>query len=259
MGLQGFERRHRCHHPASRTTVGRRPTRRTELTDVPPPPRVAATAARSAANDLEMGSPTVGKAPGNAAARCFATALHDLHCVPLSRRTWGLRGPSSGAESTTQAVNSLSLLTFGAVFPDAVRLLPPGVGTPDCLSWGCRRSPLRRARPRSPLPDAPLRVHPSGRRLPTPTMFRPRGFSPPRRFAPPRPCRDVAPDCRPWGSPRFRPLRGVIPATPFRPPEPCSPDAAPVRNEFRPVGCGQAAPPCRHAVTASPAPLPPRR
>lgn len=213
MGLQGFERRHRCHHPASRTTVGRRPTRRTELTDVPPPPRVAATAARSAANDLEMGSPTVGKAPGNAAARCFATALHDLHCVPLSRRTWGLRGPSSGAESTTQAVNSLSLLTFGAVFPDAVRLLPPGVGTPDCLSWGCRRSPLRRARPRSPLPDAPLRVHPSGRRLPTPTMFRPRGFSPPRRFSPRAGLRACCIPLPVLGFAAFRKTRHQRPAT----------------------------------------------
>lgn len=32
-----------------------------------------------------------------------------------------------------------------------------------------------------------------------------RGFSPPRRLAPPRPCRSVSPCCRSWGSPCFRP------------------------------------------------------
>lgn len=93
-----------------------------------------------------MGSPTMGKAPGDVAAHRVATALRDLRCVPLSRRTRGLRGPSPGADLTTQVMRSNSLLTFGAVFPDAVRLMPPDVGTPSCLSWGCRRSPLRRSR-----------------------------------------------------------------------------------------------------------------
>ena len=93
-----------------------------------------------------MGSPTMGKAPGDVAAHRVAAALLDLRCGPLSRCTRGLRGPSPGADLTTQVAGSNSLLTFGAVFPDAVRLMPPDVGTPGCLSWGCRRSPLRRSR-----------------------------------------------------------------------------------------------------------------
>jgi len=139
------------------------------------------------------------------------------------------------------------------------RFLPPDVGTPGSLSWGCRRSPLRRTQSRSPLPVRPFRDLPSSRRLPTSTVFRPRGFSPPRRITPPRPCRDVAPDCRPWGSPRFRPLRGVVPATPFCPAELSSPDAAPQLDESSALGCGHTPSPCCHADLATPATLPPRR
>jgi hypothetical protein len=156
LGLQGLERRHRCLRPASRATVGLPCARRTERTAIFPPPRVTTTARRSAATDLEVGPPTVGKAPGDVVARCFATALHALRCVPLSRRTRGLRGPSSGAELSTQIESPISLLPFGAVFPDAIRLLPPDVGTPGCLSWGCRRSPLRRARVVESTPGRPL-------------------------------------------------------------------------------------------------------
>lgn len=181
-----------------------------------------------------MGSPTMGKAPEDVAAHRVAAALRDLRCVPLSRRTRGLRGPSLGADLTTQAARSNSLVTFGAVFPDAVRLMPLDVGTPSCLSWGCRRSPLRRSRCAKSTPgEDPCGTSPSGRRLPTPTVFRPCGFSPLRRLAPPLPCRDVAPGCRPWGSSRFRPLRGVIPATPICPSEPCSPDTASALDESR--------------------------
>jgi len=42
-------------------------------------------------------------------------------------------------------------------------------------------------------------------------LFRPRGFSPPRRFTPSRPCWFVAPSYRPWGSPRFVQLRNYTP------------------------------------------------
>jgi hypothetical protein len=61
----------------------------------------------------------------------------------------------------------------------------------------------------APLPfDRPC-VHsrrprpPSGRRCHPSTVFRPRGLSPPRRFAPHRGCGFVAPRCRLWGSTRF--------------------------------------------------------
>jgi hypothetical protein len=42
-------------------------------------------------------------------------------------------------------------------------------------------------------------------------MFRPRSFSLPRRFTPPRPCRCIATGCRPWGSPRFARVRNRAP------------------------------------------------
>jgi len=69
-------------------------------------------------------------------------------------------------------------------------------------SFAHRRVPLHRHGFRSPLPRglaAPLRqrgCHPL-------RMFRPRGFSPPRRLPPPVVRGFVAPRCRSWGSSRF--------------------------------------------------------
>jgi hypothetical protein len=47
--------------------------------------------------------------------------------------------------------------------------------------------------------------------MPFPSARRPRGFSPPRRFVPPRPRDPIAGRCRSWGSPRFLPSRNGIP------------------------------------------------
>jgi hypothetical protein len=56
--------------------------------------------------------------------------------------------------------------------------------------------------------------------------FRPRGFSPPRRFAPPEARGLVASRCRPWGSPGFR--RRAWPARVASPPVPCPPELSPL-------------------------------
>jgi hypothetical protein len=58
--------------------------------------------------------------------------------------------------------------------------------------------------PESTPGDDPRGSSPSGRSCHGPSMFRPRGFPPPRRFAPPMPRACVATRSRPWGSPRFR-------------------------------------------------------
>jgi len=58
----------------------------------------------------------------------------------------------------------------------------------------------------SALPRAP-----SGWESRFPSAFRPRGFAPPRRFVPPRPCGPIAGRCRSWGSSRFLPSRNGIP------------------------------------------------
>jgi len=97
-----------------------------------------------------------------------------------------LQGPRARGDRTSADVQSIALLTFHAVFPDAFRSKLPDALTSDFLSWDCRRSPLRRSRPRSPLPTR--RCHHRrvfGLMVPASTVFRPRGLSPPRRFAPP--------------------------------------------------------------------------
>jgi hypothetical protein len=71
--------------------------------------------------------------------------------------------------------------------------------------------------PKSPTPGIHVSVAPFGERQPAVPAIRPRGFAPPRRFAPLRPRRFVAPCFRSWGSPCFFPSRngpphGVVPA-----------------------------------------------
>jgi len=120
LGLQGFKLGISAFVPPPTPPWTRLPTRRTERSDVSACfcalPRRSSALLRS---PWKQALPPWGKHPGMSSLVAFATALHDLHCVPLSRRTSGLRGPSSGAGFATQAVNSSSLLTFGADFPDA--------------------------------------------------------------------------------------------------------------------------------------------
>jgi len=82
----------------------------------------------------------------------------------------------------------------------------------DCLSWIVQRSPLRRPGDTGVHSRRePLRDPPSGRACHGSSMFRPRGFSPPRRFTPPMPGACLATRSRPWGSPRFGPPAARLP------------------------------------------------
>ena len=94
----------------------------------------------------------------------------------------------------------------------------------DCLSWGCPKiAPPSSWRHRSPLPEAPLRDPPSGRACHSSSVFRPRGFPPPRRFAPPMPCACIATRSRPWGSSRFQTACPQVASPTARPSPGCLP------------------------------------
>ena len=76
-----------------------------------------------------------------------------------------------------------------------------------------QRSPLRRRTGWSPLPRA--RGLASVSRCHAAHMFRPRGFSPPRRLPPPDGRRLVASCCRPWGSPGLSLVGSDVPVAPW--------------------------------------------
>lgn len=98
--------------------------------------------------------------------------------APRWRPLRDLRGPSPGTGARL-ASRPGSLVTFG-VASATLGSLPPGV-TAGPLRSGCQSSPLHRVQPGSPLPARPLGLA-FGR---LPASCRPRGFSPPRRVAPP--------------------------------------------------------------------------
>ena len=66
-----------------------------------------------------------------------------------------------------------------------------------------------------------------GRTMPPSCMFRPRGFSPPRRFPPPETRGLVASHCRPWGSSGFRAAPAVQACVGASPPMPHPPEPSP--------------------------------
>jgi hypothetical protein len=66
-----------------------------------------------------------------------------------------------------------------------------------------------------------------GRTMPASCVFRPRGFSPPRRLPPPAARGLVASHCRPWGSSGFRRGHALLRATGASPPMPCPPEPSP--------------------------------
>jgi len=185
-------------------------------------------------------SSRVRRLPGGKPPRIGRRALWS----PLqSARTWAgaPRDPPLPACEQTRWSRSWAppLLGFVRLYPFAERPsahpLPPDPGRS-----GRRNAPVRR----DGLGFGPTVP-------PVDIRFRPRGFSPPRRFSPRGGCEFVAPRCRPWGSPRFplprsrspeggREAVGAFPAVRFTP--------------FEEFPSSTAAPhhcdPCRPAVAA---------
>lgn len=149
---------------------------------------------------------------------------------PFSRLPWSCPSLSLPSEVLIEACSVAGTLDL----PMFVRIAPrfaPGSPTTSCevrtcLSWV---SPIADRRPtfRNPCSPSSSRccVHsPDSRRNPfglkgatLEIPFHPRGFSPPRRFAPQRGRRFVAPYSRSWGSWRFsrpdthlRPVTGTV-------------------------------------------------
>jgi len=124
-----------------------------------------------------------------------------------------------------------TLLTFAPSFPTRPDLYDPTPCGAEYLSWGCPKKPLRRLSSGSPLPGAfhertRFRLPSGGEGQPS-SVFRPRGFSPPRRFPPPS---DVAPDLAGLHStvPTLRAYFSALPTLGFTtfqrtppPPDPC--------------------------------------
>jgi hypothetical protein len=159
------------------------------------------------------GSACAGKNPVDVAAPWpFATALLDLHA---RRRARVFEDSSTGPRTFTYVLVHATLLTLTPLPTRSGPCHP--VLRPGFLSWCCPKIAPPSFRPESPRSgqdprgvSAPRSVLRMGK--PFPTAIRPRGFSPPRRFTPPRPCDRISGRCRSWGSPRFTPLRTEIPA-----------------------------------------------
>jgi len=123
-----------------------------------------------------------------ATAHWLAAILRGLRRRPCGRRTLPSRISNLAAVKSIE-ITCQTLLTFASPFPTRLDRAIQLLAEPDCLSWGFPKMPLRRISSGSPLPGT---VHeharsrfPSGRERQLSSMFRPRGFSPPRRFPPP--------------------------------------------------------------------------
>jgi hypothetical protein len=152
---------------------------------------------------------------GAASSLVFARILRDLVVrapgwlpKPISTCPRGSRLGLSPASPRGDAGRRPSLIEL---LSRALTSCPDPRSTVDLLSWGSARSILRWARASyrpsvgyrvRPLLDGVSRNHPCRRDAISPIPFRPRGFSPPRRFPPHMGCRLEA-CCRPWGSPCF--------------------------------------------------------
>lgn len=135
--------------------------------------------------------------------------------APRPPRT-GPFGPSTGPLAKTFVPACVTLLTLAPTL-SAYPVLRPSrkAGFPLMGLSKDRPSVVQAAESDSRV--RPASVSPPGLALPSgwesrfPSACRPRGFSPPRRVVPPRPCGRIAGRCRSWGSPRFLPSRNGIP------------------------------------------------
>lgn len=150
-----------------------------------------------ARNDVAARGPSLLSSVAFGLARSRGVAAFEDHRLGGSHPVKDVRSP---------------LLTLAPSFPTlpgpAARPFNLAAARPSFLSWDCPKiAPPSCCSPGSPLPEAACRLPgglpPSGWECHFPSVFRPRGLAPPRRFAPP--CRDprLAADFRPWGSPRF--------------------------------------------------------
>jgi hypothetical protein len=144
-----------------------------------------------------------GRCPSEVVGMGFPPALRTL--PPRLRASARLRGPSLGpcAHAVKQSANT-TLLTFDAVFPDTFQSVgPAGCPTELPLLGLSKDRPSVVLPPPKSTPGSPTRRLPSERAGQGPSMFRPRGFPPPRRLAPSTACACIATRSRPWGSSRF--------------------------------------------------------
>lgn len=102
--------------------------------------------------------------------------------------------------------------------PDVLRAAhpPPCARAPDLRVLPAVRfskdPPSIAPEPPSPLPGFRITAGPSPIGRYASRMFRPRGFTPPRRLAPRRPCPHCCSGSRSWGSPSFHPIFMSTPA-----------------------------------------------
>jgi len=155
----------------------------------------------------------------------FATTLHVLLARIKLTRTPHFKGHRLGHGSVCLQRSRMPLLTFT---PTLSTLPGPAI----CSGGDCYSGPPFEDTPRisairsdsslgifqrfpsvvqpsrSPLPvdsaEQARRRHPSGRERYLSSMFRPRGFAPPRRLTPSTRGTRIAACCRPWGSLRFQ-------------------------------------------------------
>jgi len=111
----------------------------------------------------------------------------------------------------TRKCECATLLTLTPTFPSRPDPCGPAWSSRTSSPGVVQRSPLHRSESGSPSPRPRVSALPFGEGQPVLLAFRPRGFAPPRRLAPPRPCRFVSPCSRSWGSPCFPSSRNEVP------------------------------------------------
>jgi hypothetical protein len=144
-----------------------------------------------------------GRCPSEVVGIGFPLALRTFTSA-LARLGSSSRTLARTVHASGKACANTTLLTFDAVFPDTFQSVgPAGCPTGLPLLGLSKDRPSVVLPPPKSTPGNPTRRLPSERAGQSPSMFRPRGFPPPRRLAPSTACACIATRSRPWGSPRF--------------------------------------------------------